>query len=168
MINITTEDKELAIYTFVQNIVNEKYASVPAEDQLDMIQDVYLSMYDNYLRNGNKPYFKYTSEQVVCRYCDAWIKKNTVGSVSLDNIQLMYVIDDSQARYKEICQLLNEHTQLHPRDAQIIQLYIVDEHSMSDIGKEMNLNTERVRQIIAHILRQYRKTCYKLGIVDCL
>ena len=168
MINITTENKELAIYTFVQNIVNEKYASVPEEDRLDMIQDVYLSMYENYLRNGDKYYFKYTAKQIVCRYCDAWIKKNTVSSVSLNNVQLMYVIDDSQARYKEICQLLNEHTQLHPRDAQIIQLYIVDERSMSDIGKKMNLNTERVRQIVAHILRQYRKTCCKLGMTDCL
>ena len=62
MINITTEDKELAIYTFVQNIVNTKYASVPTEDRLDMIQDVYLSTYENYLRNGDKPYVNlYTS-----------------------------------------------------------------------------------------------------------
>lgn len=168
MINITTEDKGLAIYTFVQDIVNAKYANIPAEDRLDMIQDVYLSTYENYLRNGDKPYFKYTAEQVVCRYCDTWIKKNTISSVSLDNVQLMYVIDDSQTRYKEICQLLNEHTVLRPRDAQIIQLYIVDERSMSDIGKEMNLNTERVRQIVAHVLRQYRQTCWKLGMTDCL
>ena len=30
MINITTEDKGLAIYTFVQDIVNAKYANIPA------------------------------------------------------------------------------------------------------------------------------------------
>lgn len=168
MINITTEDKELSIYTFVQNIVNAKYANVPTEDRLDMIQDVYLSTYENYLRNGNKPYFKYTASQVVCRYCDAWIKKHTVRSVSLDDVQLVYIIDDSQVRYKEICQLINKYTVLRPRDAQVIKLYIVDEKSLFDIGREMNITTERARQIVANVLRKYRLTCYQLGIADYL
>ena len=168
MINMTTENNAMTLYEFVQDIINTQYADVPTEDRLDMIQDVYLSTYENYLRNGDKYYFKYTARQVVCRYCDAWIKKHTDSSVSLNDVQIMYVVDDSQARYKEICQLLNEHTVLRPRDAQIIQLYIVDERSLSDIGRELNLNTERVRQIVAHVLRKYRQTCYKLGIVDCL
>lgn len=138
MINMTTENSALTIYEFVQNIINTQYANVPIEDRLDMIQDIYLSMYENYLRNGDKPYFKYTAGQVVCRYCDAWIKNHTDSSVSLNDVQLMYVVNDSQARYEEICQLINEHTVLPERNMKIVQLYINEQQSFSDIGKKVN------------------------------
>lgn len=168
MIKITTENWEMALYAFVQGIVSKKYNAVPTVDQQDMVQDVYLSMRDNYLRNGNKPYFKYTAEQVVCRYCDAWVKKHSSSSVSLNDVHLMYVIDDSQARYREICQLLNEHTVLSERNVQVIQLFYNEHQSFAEIGNTMNLHPERVRQILAASIRKYRRTCNKLGIFDCL
>lgn len=164
-----TSDWQIDIYNKINAFIRETSSELAPEDMQDMSHDVFLAMCRYYNRNEDKYWFKYHVHEEIERSCNRWLKNRSKciqKEVSLydENLHLEYIMDDSQTRYKEYCRQLTEYIEpICDVDRKILKLRFMDELTLEQIGKQVSLSPERVRQRIVRILRRYRRATYTLN-----
>ena len=167
------------LYDYITDRMNTKYPDISKFDRDDIIQDVYLKTYTTYLNKyQDAPKYKRNAyvNNYVKRYVDTFLSKRQ--SIIYLHDYLQEFPECAVYSQKECTDIINkesydklvfyrkERIPLPERRMDMTIKHIVDDRTLSDIAKQYQVTQERIRQQIAFVLRQFRRTASFAKIPD--
>ncbi len=166
------QENLVELYDYITDRVNTKYPDISEFDRDDIIQNVYLKIYTTYLtKYTHAPKYKRNA------YVNNYIKRHVTTFLSKQHIvylhdylhefpecevyyQKEYADIINKDAYDKLMYYANGRRKLSERRIDMMMQYIIDEKTLTDIGKQYQVTQERIRQQIVFVLRQFRRTAF--------
>lgn len=141
---INEQEKLSELYDYITDKVNTKYPDISDFDRDDIIQDVYLKTYTTYLAKRQSIVYLHDYLQEYPE-CEVYSQKKYADVINKES-------------YDKLVFYRKERIPLQERRMDMTIQHIVDDRTLSDIAKQYQVTQERIRQQIAFVLRQFRRT----------
>ena len=140
-------------YDYIKKIVIESNVLSPE----DMLQDVVVDLMEKIKRGKklNKTFLKWQIQEDIARK-----ERNKDSYESLSNI--IYVMDTDRIAKKIFLKDLEKC--LKERELYVIKKRFYENLTLQEVGKELHLSTDRIRQIEAKALRKMRRSSYSYDV----